>query len=261
MMLVDTHAHLYMGHFDHDRDQVIQRAVENGIRRILLPNIDSDSIRPMNQLVKTFPDVCHPMMGLHPTSVGSNYREEFDNIRKQLLSGDYVAIGEIGIDLYWDKTHLREQCLVFEQELDLAVEMDKPVVIHARDSFDVIFEVLQKYEGKGVKGIFHAFSGNPAQALEAVERGFLIGIGGMVTYKNSGVDRAVMELDLSHMVLETDAPFLPPVPHRGKRNEPAYITHVAEAVARLKSVDQAAVAHTTSANAMQLFGLKQESEI
>ncbi len=259
-MLVDTHSHLYMEHFDADRDQVIRHAAEKGIRKILLPNIDSHSIGPMNQLAAAYPDTCHPMMGLHPTSVKDNYREEFEIIRKELLTGRYMAVGEIGIDLYWDKSRLREQCLVFEQELDLAVELDMPVVIHARESFDVIFEILQKYRGKGLKGTFHAFSGSPGQAADAVERGFLIGIGGMVTYRNSGVDRTVMELDLRHLVLETDSPFLPPDPNRGKRNEPAYIVYVAEAVSRLKSVDTAMVARVTSDNALHLFRLNRGNE-
>jgi TatD DNase family protein len=260
MLLVDTHSHLYLGLYDADRDQVIKHAAEKGIRKILLPNIDSNSIRPMNQLTETYPGICYGMMGLHPTAVKENYREEFEIIRKELIYGNYVAVGEIGIDLYWDKTHLREQSLVFEQELDLALEMDKPVMIHARESFDVIFEILQKYAGTGIRGIFHAFSGTLLQALNVVEKGFLIGIGGIVTYKNSGLDKTVQEMDVNHMVLETDSPFLSPVPNRGKRNEPAYITYVAETVARLKSVDVTEIARKTTANALKLFGLKYEDE-
>jgi TatD DNase family protein len=260
MLLVDTHSHLYLGLYDADRDQVINHAAEKGIRKILLPNIDSHSIRPMNQLTETYPGICYGMMGLHPTSVKENYREEFEIIRKELVSGNYIAVGEIGIDLYWDKTHLREQSLVFEQELDLALELDKPVIIHARGSLDVIFEILQKYTGTGIRGIFHAFSGTLLQALDAVDRGFLIGIGGIVTYKNSGLDKTVQEMDLNHMVLETDSPFLSPVPNRGKRNEPAYITYVAETVAKLKSVDIAEIAHTTTSNAQKLFRLINEDE-
>lgn len=259
-LLVDTHSHLYLGHFDADRDQVIGNATEKGISKILLPNIDSHSISPMNQLVKAYPGICHAMMGLHPTSVKENYHDEYEIIRKEMMTGNYLAIGEVGIDLYWDKTYLREQSLVFEQELDMAVEMDKPVVIHARASFEVIFEILEKYAGKGLRGIFHAFSGNPLQALEVTERGFHIGIGGMVTYRNSGLDKTVQEIDMGHMVLETDAPYLSPVPYRGKRNEPAFITYVAETVAKLKSLDVEEIASRTSANAMKLFRLYNGDE-
>jgi len=260
MQLVDTHSHLYLGIFDADRDQVIHHAAEKGVRKILMPNIDSHTISPMNQLAEAYPGTCHAMMGLHPTSVKENYREEFEIIRKELISGNYVAIGEIGIDLYWDKTRLREQSLVLEQELYLALELDKPVVIHARESFDAIFEMLQQYAGKGIRGVFHAFSGTPSQAMEAIEKGFLIGIGGRVTYKNSGLDKTVQEIELSHMVLETDSPFLSPVPNRGKRNEPAYMTYVAETVAKLKSLDINEIALATTANALKLFGLKIDDE-
>jgi len=260
MQLVDTHSHLYLGLFDADRDQVIKQANEKGINKILLPNIDSHTIIPMNQMTAAYPGVCYAMMGLHPTAVKENYREEFEIIRKELVSGNYIAIGEIGIDLYWDKIRLREQCLVLEQELDLALKMDKPVVIHARESFDVIFEMLQPYAGKGIRGVFHAFSGTSLQAMDAVEMGFLIGIGGMITYKNSGLVETVQEVDISHMVLETDYPFLSPVPNRGKRNEPAYMTYVAETVAKLKSLDINEIALATTANALKLFGLKIDDE-
>jgi len=195
------------------------------------------------------------MMGLHPTSVKGNYLEAFEVVRQELISGSYIAVGEIGIDLYWVKTMLREQSLVFEQELDLALVLDKPVVIHARESFDVIFEILGKYKNKGLRGVFHAFSGTPEQALKAVENGFFLGIGGMVTYKNSGLDLVVQAVDLKHMVLETDSPFLTPVPHRGKRNEPAFLTFVAETMAGLKSVDVSEIARITTENACSLFGL------
>jgi len=171
MQLVDTHSHIYLGQFDADRDQVIACAVEKGVHKILLPNIDSTSIEPLNRLVGAYPDVCFPLMGLHPTSVKENYTDDFAIILKELASGAYTGIGEIGIDLYWDKKWLREQCLVFEQQLDLALEMNKPVVIHARASFEEIFEILKKYEGTSLKGVFHAFSGRlsrPGMSLKEV---------------------------------------------------------------------------------------------
>src|SRR4030042_3714146 len=245
MLYIDTHSHLYLEHFNADRDQVIANAIEKGIRKILLPNIDAGSIEYLHQLSEAYSEVCFPMMGLHPTSVKNDYRDDFEIIRKEMKTVNYVAVGEIGIDLYCDKTRLREQSLVFEQELDMALEMNKPVVIHSRESFDEVFEILEKYEGSGIKGIFHAFSGTTGQAFQAIEMGFLLGIGGIVTYKNSGLGKVIQEIDLNHIVLETDSPFLPPVPNRGMRNEPAFLTFIAEAVARLKLMDVAEIASHT----------------
>jgi TatD DNase family protein len=255
MVFVDTHSHIYLGPFNDDRGQVIAAAGEKGIHTILLPNIDTSSIASMNAMARDYPGICFPMMGLHPTSVKEDYRDEFEIIRQELMSGNYIAVGEIGIDLYWDKTMLREQCQIFEQELDLSLALHKPVVIHARQSFDVIFEILQKYKNKGLRGVFHAFSGTPEQALHAVESGFFLGIGGMITYKNGGVDKVVQAIHLKHMVLETDSPYLPPVPYRWKRNEPAFLTFVAETMAQLKSVDISEVARITTENATTLFEL------
>ncbi|MBN2762959.1 MAG: TatD family hydrolase [Bacteroidales bacterium] len=260
MQFIDTHAHLYLEQFKADRDQVVSNAIEKGVLKIFLPNIDSSSIEPMNQVVKAYAGICHAMMGMHPRSVKENYHDEFEMIREELLSGEYIAIGEIGIDLYWDKTHLREQSLVFEQELDLALKLDKPVVIHARESFDVIFEILQQYKNKGIRGVFHAFSGTPEQADQVIENGLLMGIGGMVTYRNPGLVRTVQETNLQYFVLETDSPFLPPVPNRGKRNEPAFLTFIAETIARLKTVDITEVASTTTANALELFRINNQDE-
>jgi TatD DNase family protein len=259
MELIDTHSHIYLDSFNDDRNQVISTAVEKGILNILLPNIDASSIALVNALARDYPGICLPMMGLHPTSVKENYREEFEIIRNEMMSGNYIAVGEIGIDLYWDKTMLREQSRVFEQELDLALALHLPVVIHARESFNEIFEILQKYEGAGLRGVFHAFSGTPEQALHAVEMGFFLGIGGMVTYKNSGLYKVIQAVDLQYMVLETDSPFLPPVPHRGKRNEPAFLPFVAETLVRLKSLDIEEIARKTTENAYTIFGLNHNN--
>ncbi len=255
MPFIDTHAHLYLEHFDTDCHNVIQRAMQQGISKILLPNIDRKSVTLMNQLAELYPDTCYPMMGLHPTSVKEDYMNELEFVVHEIQSGNYIAIGETGIDLYWDKTYLKQQCIVFEQEIKLAVELDKPLVIHARQSFDVIFEILEKYKATNLKGVFHAFSGNISQALYAIQLGFMLGIGGMLTYKNSGLDKVVEQTGLEHIVLETDAPFLPPVPHRGERNEPAFITHVAEKISAIKAVDIAEVAGITTENARKLFNL------
>lgn len=260
MQLIDTHSHLYLKNFDTDLDEVLARAVEDGVSRILLPNIDANSILPLRKLTTEHPGVFFPMMGLHPTSVKDNYKEEFDAIRNELMKGEYIAVGEIGIDLYWDKTHLREQSLVFEQELNLALEKDLPVVIHARESLDVVAEILERYRGKSLRGVFHAFAGSPEQAFRVIDRGFLLGIGGIVTYKNSGLDRVVREVDLSRIVLETDAPFLPPVPKRGMRNEPAFLKYIAEKVAEIKSVACSEVAEITTANALELFRINSQHE-
>jgi TatD DNase family protein len=255
MQFIDTHAHLYLEHFNNDYHDVIQRALKQGITKILLPNIDTKSVHIMNQLVSKYPQTCFPMMGLHPTSVKANYKDELEVIFREIKSGNYVAIGETGIDLYWDKTFLKEQCIVFEQEIKLALELNKPLVIHARQSFDVIFEILEKYRNKNLKGVFHAFSGNLQQALHAIQLGFMLGIGGMLTYKNSGLDYVVQQTGLEHIVVETDAPFLPPVPHRGERNEPAFLIHVAEKISAFKSADINEVARITTENAQKLFYL------
>ncbi len=255
MQLIDTHAHIYLEHFDSDCGDAIQRALQQGVTKILLPNIDRNSVTSMNRLVSLYPDICRPMMGLHPTSVKENYWDEFDIILQEIKSGKYIAVGETGIDLYWDKTHLKEQCVVFEQEIRLAIDLDKPLVIHARQSFDVIFDILEKYRGENLKGVFHAFSGNTNQALHAINLGFMLGIGGMLTYKNSGLDKVIQQIALEHIVLETDAPFLPPTPHRGERNEPAFLIHVAEKLSTIKDVDIKEVARITTENAMKLFYL------
>ncbi len=184
---IDTHAHLYLPEFDADRESVVETAVYRGVKRILLPNIDSTTIDPMNKLAEQFPGVCYPMMGLHPTSVKENYREELDRVEKELSRASYCAVGEIGIDLYWDKTHLKEQNIAFSAQLDLALKYNLPVAIHARESFDEILDILNGYKNKGLRGVFHAFTGTVDIAQDVVSRGFLLGIGGIITYKKSSL--------------------------------------------------------------------------
>jgi TatD DNase family protein len=252
---IDTHAHLYLPEFDADRESIVDTAVYRGVKRILLPNIDSTTIDPMNKLAEKFQGVCYPMMGLHPTSVKDNYREELDRVEKELTRRRYCAVGEIGIDLYWDKTHLKEQNIAFRAQLDLALKYNLPVAIHARESFNEILEVLDDYKNKGLRGVFHAFTGTAEIANDVVGRGFLIGIGGIITYKKSSLPEVILETGLPHIILETDSPFLTPVPFRGKRNESSYIPYIAEALAIIKDTTPEEVARVTTTSACKLFQL------
>jgi TatD DNase family protein len=256
MILIDTHAHLYLDEFDTDRETIIQNAIRSGVKQILCPNIDSESLSALDSLCESYPGYCLPMMGLHPTSVKGNYKDELEIIRKRLfesLQERYIAVGEIGIDLYWDKTFLLQQQEVFELQLEWSLSKKLPVAIHSRDSFDAIMEVLQKFDS--LTGVFHCFSGNVEQAEQVVNKGFLLGIGGVVTFKNAGLDKVVQATDLSNIVLETDAPYLAPMPFRGKRNESAYVSLVAQRIAQLKDVSYAEVCEITSGNAIKLFNL------
>ncbi len=255
MKLVDTHTHLYLEEFDPDRSQVIDRAIEKGIDIFIIPNIDSTSIKAMIGLCREFPKNCFPMMGIHPSSVKENYKEETTIAEQWLEKEKFYAIGEIGIDLYWDKTFLKEQEIVFRQQLDCAVQYKLPAIIHMRKSFDEIYKIIREYKNTGLYGIFHCFSGNTIQAGPVIELGFSLGIGGVVTYKNSGLAAVVQETDLSHIVLETDAPFLPPVPFRGQRNESAFIFNIAEKVAEIKKISVEEVAEVTTANALKIFNI------
>lgn len=255
MILIDTHTHLYLNAFDDDRDTMVERAIASGVKYMFLPNIDSTSVDGMHALCEHFPENCFPMMGLHPTSVKENFREELSMVEKLLDEHTYYAVGECGIDLYWDKTHYREQVEAFNRQIDLALEYGLPLVIHARESFTEIFRVLENRDIKGLEGVFHCFTGTLEEAERAIGLGFMLGIGGVLTYKNSGLDKVVAALGLDHIILETDAPFLPPVPHRGKRNESAYVIHVADKLAELLGVPAKDVAEVTTRNASQLFNL------
>ena len=252
-MFVDTHTHLYLEDFKNDIDAVIKRAVDAGVDKFFLPNIDSTSIDVMHDLCKKFPTQCFPMMGVHPCSVKENYLEEL-NIAYQLLkTNKYYAVGEIGIDLYWDKTLLTLQIDAFEKQIQWALEFDLPIVIHCRDAFDEIYNVLSKTK-KLPKGIFHCFSGNAEQANKIIDLGgFKLGIGGVVTFKNSGLDKAIEHVDLKHIVLETDSPYLPPQTTRGQRNEPSAIAIIADAIGLLKHKTNDEIARQTTLNAKALF--------
>jgi TatD DNase family protein len=255
MILVDTHAHLYLSEFDTDRSEAVKRATEAGISTILLPNIDTSSLAGMYQLCDTFQHNCLPMIGLHPTSVKADYHEELNTLRQELQKRKFVAIGEAGIDLYWDKTYYKEQVDALRQQISWAREFNLPLVIHSRNSMEEIIEVFENEGVAGLRGVFHCYSGNLEQARKITGWGFFLGIGGVVTYKKSGLDAIVSEIPTDYLLLETDAPFLSPVPYRGKRNESTYLIEIAEKIAQIKGIDLPHVASVTTANACKLFNI------
>lgn len=254
--LIDTHTHLYLDAFDEDRHAMIGRAVEAGVKRMLLPNIDLASIDGMHALCDAYPTVCFPMMGLHPCDVKDGFEEVLSAMRKKFTERNYVAVGEIGIDLYWDKTTLPIQTQAFETQIQWAKELEIPIVIHARDSFNEIFEVMDRLHDERLRGVFHCFTGNAEQAQKILDYGnFLMGIGGVLTYEKSGLAEVAKDIPLEKLVLETDSPFLTPKPYRGKRNESAYVKFVAEKLAEVKQTDLSTIAFQTSENARKMFNL------
>jgi TatD DNase family protein len=259
--LTDTHAHLYATEFDADRNDMIKRAMQLGIKRFFLPNVDEESIQPMLNLMYAYPNTCFGMMGLHPCSVKDNVDEQLHIIEQALSNNKFVAIGEIGIDLYWDKTFFEQQQKAFKIQCIWALERNLPIAIHCRNAMQEIMQLLQElkettaYKNNLFKGIFHCFSGNNSDAKKLIDYGFYLGIGGVLTYKNSGLDKAIEDIDLKHLVLETDAPYLAPVPMRGKRNESAYLRYVAEKLADLKQCSLFDVAEITTQNSIHIFGL------
>jgi len=256
MILTDTHTHLYSEQFKEDIDEVVQKAINLGISRFFLPNIDSGYTNALLALAKKYPDNMFPMMGLHPCSVKTNYQQELEQVEKMLSEHQVIAIGEIGIDLYWDNTFFKEQQAAFRHQIRLAKANNLPFVIHCRDAFDAIFEILDEENDENMRGIFHCFTGNLEQAQKIINYGgFKLGIGGVVTFKNAGLDKVVEQINLEHLVLETDAPYLAPVPYRGKRNESAYIIEIATKVANLKQVSLEEVAKITTINSKTVFGV------
>lgn len=255
MFLTDTHTHLYASEFDTDRKQVVESAIASGVKKFFLPNIDSSSVEGMIALCNQFPENCFPMMGLHPTSVKENYEEELGKLKPHFSKRKMYAVGEIGIDLYWDKTFFAQQQQAFETQIKWANEFSLPIVIHSRNSFNEIVEVLQKNKNENLHGIFHCFSGSKEQAEKAISLGFKLGIGGVLTYKNSGLGQAIADIEMKHLVLETDSPYLTPVPYRGKRNESGYITLVAQKLAEIKNISIEEVAEITNSNAVEVFGI------
>ncbi len=254
MQLIDTHTHLFLEQFDKDIDTVIDRAVSNGVDKMFLPNIDSSSAESMLKLSNKYPNNCFPLMGLHPTSVNENYENELKIVEEYLAKEKFYGIGEIGIDLYWDKKFFHEQEQAFIHQIKLAKKYALPIVIHVRNSFDEIFNLVDKYNDDKLKGIFHCFTGSYEQAKHIMEYGgFKMGIGGVLTFKKSNLGQVLKNVPLNYLVLETDSPYLAPTPFRGKRNESAYVVKVAEKLAEVYNISIEEVAKQTSKNAMQVF--------
>ena len=254
-MLIDTHSHIYSTDFIHDRDEIIQRAYSNDVRKIILPNIDSSSVKNLLDMVDSYPHICIPLMGLHPTSVNHDYQEELQLVEYWLKKRKFYGIGEIGIDLYWETSFLEEQTQAFRFQLNLAHEYQLPVVIHVRDSFDEVYNVLLEEKDKNLTGVFHSFTGTLEQAQLVIDLGFKIGVNGIITFKKSGLDEVISKIDTSHLILETDSPYLTPVPFRGKRNESSYLVHIAQKIAELHHMTVGEIAKITTENARKLFGI------
>ena len=255
MKIIDTHTHLYLNQFKDDIDKVIQRSIDKGINKFIFPAIDSTHFDEMHDLKNKYPGSIYLMSGLHPTNVKENYKEELEFVVNSLKSHSYVAIGEIGIDLYWDKTYLKQQQDAFEFQIRLAIKYDLPIVIHCREAFDEIFETLDKENCTKLRGVFHCFTGTLEQANRAIRLGFKLGIGGVVTFKNGGIDKFLSQIDLKHIVLETDSPYLAPVPFRGKRNESSYITYVIDKLSEIYGLPIKKIASETTKNAEKVFAL------
>jgi len=255
MQLIDTHTHIYLQEFDTDRDEAIKRSVQNDVVKLLMPNIDIDSVSRMLEVENRYPGICYPMIGLHPTSVRKDFESQLDKLENLALDHRFYAIGEIGIDLYWDKSHLDEQIIVFKRQVAFALQQGLPVVIHSRDSFPEVFKVLEEFKGSGLKGVFHAFTGSLADAEKAVGMGFVLGIGGIVTFKNAGLDEVVRQVRPENIILETDSPYLAPVPYRGKRNESSYLCIINNRIAEIFGLTGEKTASITWSNSVQLFSL------
>ena len=254
-MITDTHTHLYSEQFDEDRKMMIQRAKDAGVSRFFIPAIDSSYTDKMFALEKENPKDVFLMMGLHPTSVKENYKEELAHVKQWIDKRNFFAIGEIGIDLYWDKSFLKQQQEAFRTQIKWAKEKKLPIVIHCREAFDEIFEVLESEKDDNLRGIFHCFTGNLEQAQKAISYNMKLGIGGVVTFKNGKIDQFLNEIDLKHIVLETDAPYLAPKPFRGKRNESAYITNVVDKLVDIYKLSFDEIAKITTDNSKVVFGL------
>ena len=253
MQFVDSHAHVYSGKFKADIVDVVNRAIDVGVNKIFMPNIDHTTIDDMLELEEKFPEVCIPMMGLHPCSVKKDFEKELYLVEEWLSKRTFVAVGEMGTDLYWDKTYWEEQKEAFKIQCEWAKQYGLPIVIHCRETIPQTIDLVEEIKGEGLKGIFHCFTGDIEQAKSIQSLGFLLGFGGVSTFKNGGLDEVLPEIDIEHIVLETDSPYLAPVPHRGKRNEPSYIPLIAKRVADLKGITVKEVAEISTNTALQIF--------
>jgi TatD DNase family protein len=255
MVLFDTHSHVYLREFDNDRADVMERTDKAGIARVIMPAVDSTTHEAMLLLEQLYPLLCLSMMGVHPCSVKEDYQNELKIAEEHFSKRKFIAVGETGLDFYWDVSYKEQQYIAFERQIEWALAFDIPLIIHSRSSTDECIEVVQRYQKGKLKGIFHCFSGNLAQARQIIDLGFYLGIGGVVTFKNAGLDKVVTDLDLQNLVLETDAPYLAPIPFRGKRNEPEYLSYIAKKIADVKDLPLDEVASVTTTNAKKLFGL------
>lgn len=253
MTLIDTHSHIYVPEFEPDLAQMLERAEKEGVRKIVLPAIDSLTHEAMLKVEDENMGTCFSMMGLHPCSVKESYKEELTIARDYLEKRPFKAVGEIGLDFYWDKTFTEQQYAAFHEQIEWALHFDMPIAIHSRNSTDECIKVVTEHQKGKLKGVFHCFSGNTDQARQVIELGFYLGIGGVITFKNSGLDKVIEEVSLNHIVLETDAPYLAPVPFRGKRNEPSYLKYIVDKLAATKNISAAEIATITTTNAEKLF--------
>jgi TatD DNase family protein len=251
--LVDTHCHLYLEEFKNDLPAYMQRAENAGVKSIYMPSLDKNHFRAMLDIESLYPDRCHAMAGIHPCYVNDHYRDELDFLEQVLSARRFAAIGEIGLDYYWDRTFDEQQMICFREQITLARKWNLPFVIHSRSSMDAVIAVLRQEKSQGIRGIFHCFSGTYQNAIDVIDCGFLLGIGGVVTYKNAGLAEVIAKIDLEHIVLETDAPYLTPVPYRGKRNESSYLQYIVQKIADVKQKTIAEVAQITTANARRIF--------
>ena len=256
MRFIDTHAHLYSSPLNENREAIIQNAINNGIDTIIMPAIDSATLESMLELEAAYPNNCIAMMGLHPCSVKENVQQELDIVEAQLKKRKFIAIGEIGLDYYWDKTFIQQQIEAFTIQMQWALEKQLPIVIHTRNAMGETIEAVKPFAKKGLRGIFHCFSGSQESAQQIISMGFHLGLGGVLTYKNAAVAEAIKEIPMSHLVLETDAPYLSPVPYRGKTNEPAFMIEVAKKLADIKNIPIQEVAAITTHNAKAVFGIE-----
>ncbi|QGY43417.1 YchF/TatD family DNA exonuclease [Maribellus comscasis] len=254
-MLIDTHSHIYTEDFSHDFDDVIQKAYNNNVKKIILPNIDSGTAKHLVDVSNSYPHLCYPLMGLHPTSVDEDYKQELEAVEYWFDKHNFYGVGEIGIDLYWSQTFVKQQEDAFRFQVRLAKNKNLPIVIHVRNSFDEIYKIVEEEQDGSLRGIFHCFTGSKKEARKIIDLGFLLGIGGVVTFKNSDLDKVISNFDLSNFVLETDSPYLAPEPKRGRRNESSFLVYIAQKVAEIYDVPVEKVAEITTANARNLFGI------
>lgn len=255
MNLIDTHIHLYDDTFQSDLESVVSKAQLNGVTKMLMPNVDQNSVEPMKQIASTYPGVCMPMIGLHPCYVKEDYQEQLTMIEAELATNTYIAVGEIGLDLYWDKTFFEQQKEAFLIQTKWAIKHHLPIAIHCREATMETIKLLKPLVSEELTGVFHCFSGSAETAKEVIEMGFYLGIGGVVTFKNAGLEKVLPTVPLDRIVLETDGPYLAPIPFRGKRNESSYLTYIAKRIAEIYGISTEEIAQHTTANATKLFKL------